>query len=167
MPAPRLARLSSAAFTRGALGCLWLVAWLPWSWQRLLAAAFGAFAFHIVRIRRHVVLVNLRVCFPELTESARRTLARRHYQSLALGILEVARCWWRRPAALPPCRVEGLEALEKARATGHGVLLVSGHFTTLEIAGRMLALRTPLCCLYRDPNNPVLADLLRKHRTAW
>ena len=64
MPAPRLARLSSAAFTRVALGCLWLVAWLPWSWQRGLAAAFGAFAFHVVRIRRHVVLVNLRVCFP-------------------------------------------------------------------------------------------------------
>ena len=167
MPAPRLARLSGAAFTRVALGCLWLVAWLPWSWQRGLAAAFGAFAFHVVRIRRHVVLVNLRVCFPELTESARHTLARRHFQSLALGILEVARCWWRHPAALPPSRIEGVEALEKALATGRGVLLVSGHFTTLEIAGRMLALRTPICCLYRDPNNPVLADLLRKHRTAW
>ena len=114
-----------------------------------------------------MVLVNLRVCFPELTEPARRTLARRHYQSFALGILEVARCWWRHPSALPPCRIEGLEALQHATASGRGVLLVSGHFTTLEIAGRMLALRTPLCCLYRDPNNPVLADLLRRHRTAW
>jgi KDO2-lipid IV(A) lauroyltransferase len=167
MPAPRFGQLASAAFTRVALGSLWLVARLPWSWQRGLAAAFGAFAFHCLPIRRHVTLVNLRVCFPELTEDARRTLGRRHYQSLALGILEVARSWWRRPADLPPYRVEGLEGLERVRATGRGVLLVSGHFTTLEIAGRMLSLRTPLSCLYRDPNNPVLAALFRRHRGLW
>jgi KDO2-lipid IV(A) lauroyltransferase len=53
------------------------------------------------------------------------------------------------------------------RAAGRGVLLVSGHFTTLEIAGRLLSLRTPLSCLYRDPNNPVLAALFRHHRGQW
>ena len=158
---------SRQAATWALLGVLWLVSRLPWVAQRGLAAVVGAGAFHLIRIRRHVTEVNLRVCFPELSAAARRRLARRHYQSLALGILEVARCWWRSPAALPPCRIEGVEALEKARASGRGVLLVSGHFTTLEIAGRMLALRTPLCCLYRNPNNPVLAGLLRKHRTAW
>jgi KDO2-lipid IV(A) lauroyltransferase len=167
MTAPRFGPLASAAFTRVALGSLWLVARLPWSWQRGIAAGFGAFAFHCVPIRRHVTLVNLRVCFPELTETARRTLARRHYQSLALGILEVGRSWWRRPADLPPCRVEGLAGLERVRAAGRGVLLVSGHFTTLEIAGRLLSLRTPLSCLYRDPNNPVLAALFRHHRGQW
>ncbi len=167
MTAPRFGPLASAAFTRVALGSLWLVARLPWSWQRGIAAGFGAFAFHCVPIRRHVTLVNLRVCFPELTETARRTLARRHYQSLALGILEVGRSWWRRPADLPPCRVEGLAGLERVRAAGRGVLLVSGHFTTLEIAGRLLSLRTPLSCLYRDPNNSVLAALFRHHRGQW
>jgi KDO2-lipid IV(A) lauroyltransferase len=164
---PRLGRSAGAVFTRAALGMLWLVAWLPWPWQRRLAAAAGAFAFHCVPIRRHVTLVNLRVCFPGLTETARRKLARRHYQSLALGVLEVARCWWRRPADLPACRIEGLEGLEQAKAAGRSVLLVSAHFTTLEIAGRLLSLRTPICCLYRDPNNPVLAALFRRHRGAW
>ena len=31
----------------------------------------------------------------------------------------------------------------------------------------MLSLQTPLCCLYRDPNNPVIAGLFRKHRSEW
>jgi KDO2-lipid IV(A) lauroyltransferase len=167
MPTPRFGQLTSAAFTRASLGLLWLVSRLPWPWQRLLAYAFGAFVFHFLPVRRHVTLVNLRVCFPELTEAARRKLARRHYQSLVLGVMEVTRCWWRRPEELPPCRVEGLDGLERARAGGRGVLLVSGHFTTLEIAGRMLSLRTPLCCLYRDPNNAVLAALFRRHRGSW
>jgi len=167
MPARSVLTALRRAATWTTLGLLWLVSRLPWGVQRLLADAFGAFAFHVVRIRRHVTMVNLRVCFPELTEAARRTLGRRHYQALAFGILEVARCWWRPPGDLPPARITGVEALERARASGRGVLLVSGHFTTLEIAGRILGLRTPLCCLYRDPNNAVLAAMLRRHRTAW
>lgn len=153
--------------TRVGLAALWLVSRLPWPVQRALAAALGWLAFHVLRIRREVVLTNLRLCFPELDEGARRRLARRHYQSLALGILEVARCWWRKPADLPPHRIEGLDLLKAAVAKGKGVLLVSGHFTTLEITGRMLSLAHPIACLYRDPNNTLLAALLRRHRTAW
>lgn len=153
--------------TRLGLAALWLVSRLPWSAQRALAGALGWVAFHLVRVRRDVVEANLRICFPELDDAGRRRLARRHYQSLALGILEVARCWWRDPAALPPHRIEGLELLRAAAAKGKGVLLVSGHFTTLEITGRMLTLAHPIACLYRDPNNPVLAAHLRAHRSAW
>ena len=149
------------------IGLLRLVSLLPWGLQRLLARALGALCFHLIPVRRHVTLVNLRLCFPGLTEAERRTLARRHYQSLALGILEVARSWWRAPAELPPHRIIGLEHLEAAKARGKGVLLVSGHFTTLEITGRMLSLATRLSCLYRDPNNAVLAESLRRHRGAW
>lgn len=153
--------------TRAGLATLWVVSRLPWPAQRAMADAIGWVAFALIRIRRKVVEANLRLCFPELGAPARRDLARRHYQSLALGILEVARCWWRGPEALPPHRIEGLDLLRAAAARGKGVLLVSGHFTTLEITGRMLSLRQPMACLYRDPNNPVLAAHLRRHRGAW
>jgi len=149
------------------LGCLRLVSLLPWGAQRLLARGLGALCFHALPVRRHVVLTNLRLCFPAMSEPARRALARRHYQSLTLGVLEVARCWWRKPEALPPHRIEGLELLREAAARGKGVLLVSGHFTTLEITGRMLTLQQTICCLYRDPNNAALAHLLRRHRSTW
>lgn len=165
-PAPRPADLRHL-HTRAGLAALWVVSRLPWSAQRALANMLGWLAFHVVRIRRKVVETNLRLCFPELGESARRALALRHYRSLALGILEVARCWWRKPADLPPHRIEGLDLLRAAAAKGKGVLLVSGHFTTLEITGRMLALAHPIACLYRDPNNALLAAHLRRHRTAW
>lgn len=167
MNQPASLRSPRHAHTWAGVGILWLVSRLPWGFQRFLAKAFGAFCYHVIPIRRHVVLVNLRICFPEWTEAERRRVARRHYQSLALGILEVARCWWRPTNQLPPHRVEGLEHLERAHAEKRPVLLVSGHFTTLEITGRMLSLRTPLSCLYRDPNNPVLAELFRRHRTDW
>jgi len=149
------------------VGLLWLVSRLPWSWQVRLAGLIGWLAFRVLRIRRKVVLANLRICFPEPGEAERVALAGRHYRSLALGILEVARCWWRPASDLPPHRIEGLEHLRAAQARGKGVILLSGHFTTLEITGRMLSLQAGICCLFRDPNNPALAGLLRRHRTAW
>lgn len=149
------------------LGVLWMVSLLPWRLQRLGARTLGAIVFYLLPIRRKVVLTNLRTCFPALSETERRVIARRHYQSLVLGIVEMARCWWRAPAALPPHRIEGLELLREAAGRGKGVLLVSGHFTTLEITGRMLTLATSISCLYRDPNNPVLANQMRRHRTGW
>jgi len=155
------------AFTRLGLLLLWMNSWLPWGMQRAAASGLGWMIFHFVPVRRHVVLVNLRTCFPDLSEPERRSLAIRHYQSLALGVMEVARCWWRPLPSLPNCRIEGLEALERVQRAGRPVILVSGHFTTLEIAGCMLSQRTALSCMYRDPNNPVIADLLRKHRTIW
>lgn len=155
------------AFTRLGLLALWVNSRLPWGWQRGSAAALGWLVFHFAPVRRHVVMVNLRTCFPELTKAERRSLAIRHYQSLALGVMEVADCWWRPLERLPRFTLEGLESLEEIRRSGRAVILVSGHFTTLEIAGRMLSTRTPLSCLYRDPNNPIIADLLRKHRTVW
>lgn len=153
--------------TWAGVGALWLVSRLPWSWQRGLAGAIGWLAFRVIRVRRSVVLANLRICFPELGERERADLAARHYRSLALGVLEVARCWWRDAADLPPHRIEGLEHLRAALARGKGVILLSGHFTTLEITGRMLSLQATICCLYRDPNNPAVAAMLRRHRAAW
>jgi len=153
--------------TWAGVGALWMLSRLPWSWQGRLAGLLGGLAFRVLRVRRGVVAANLRICFPELDEAARERLAARHYRSLALGVLEVARCWWRDPEDLPPHRIEGLGHLRAAQAAGKGVILLSGHFTTLEITGRMLTLQAGICCLYRDPNNPVVAGLLRRHRGAW
>lgn len=153
--------------TWAGIGALWLLSRLPWSWQARLAGLAGWLAFRALRVRRHVVLTNLRLCFPEMTEAERTALAARHYRSLALGVLEVARCWWRPASDLPPHRIEGLEHLREAQARGKGVILLSGHFTTLEITGRMLSLQVGICCLYRDPNNAAVGEMLRRHRSSW
>src|SRR5690606_37623630 len=52
--------------------------------------------------------------------------------------------------------LEGLEHLEAARANGRGAIIVSGHFTTLEICGRLLAERVPLAGMYRPHAQPAL-----------
>ena len=43
-------------------------------------------------------------------------------------------------------------------------MLLTAHFTTLEISGRFITHDMPVGCLYREPNNPVVALAMRRHR---
>lgn len=137
---------------------------LPWSVQRTIARVLGAFVYHVVPIRRHVTLVNLRLCFPGKSDAEIRALARLHYHSLALGLFETCAGWWTPVEKLPPHRVIGEEHLSRAIAGRKGVILLTAHFTTLELCARMMNERFELSVLYRDPNNPVLAAEMRAQR---
>lgn len=146
------------------LGFLWLADKLPWAEKRALARILGWIVFHVIGIRRRVVFTNLKLCFPEKSLREITALARAHYDSLALGLFEVCAGWWAKPADLPPHRVIGLEHLTAALAKGHGALLLTAHFTTLEIGGRLMSESHTMGGLYRDPNNPVVAHLMRDQR---
>jgi KDO2-lipid IV(A) lauroyltransferase len=146
------------------LGVFRGLALLPWSFQHLLAGMLGTLIYYLVPIRRRVVWVNLRLCFPEKSENEIRALARAHYRALAIGVFETCAAWWAVPQRLPRFRIAGAEHLERAIARGKGVILLTAHFTTLELCARMMASRFPLSVLYRDPNNPVVAAQMRVQR---
>jgi KDO2-lipid IV(A) lauroyltransferase len=137
---------------------------LPWSVQRALARVLGAVVYHLIPIRRHVVFVNLRLCFPEKSEAEIRSIARAHYHALALGLFETCCGWWAPANRLPVHRIIGREHLEEAAAAKKGVILLTAHFTTLELCARMMNEQFDLGCLYRDPNNRVLAGQMRIQR---
>ena len=146
------------------IGLMWFLDKLPWSFKRALASGLAWLVWYFFPVRRHIVLVNLQLCFPEKSEAERRALARAHYGSLALGLFEVCAGWWARTDELPPHRIVGLEHLHSALAKGRGALLLTAHFTTLEIGGRLMSESHRMGGLYRDPNNPVVAHLMRGQR---
>jgi len=61
-------------------------------------------------------------------------------------------------------KVEGRENLEAALARGQGVILLTAHFTTLEIGARILASVEPTSFLYRPTRNEALAWSLARCR---
>jgi KDO2-lipid IV(A) lauroyltransferase len=132
------------------VGAMVALARLPWPLQRGLGRLVGALLRKAMGSRRRVAARNLALCFPELDDAAREALLRRHFTALGIGLFEFARAWWGSAAPVRKgLRIEGLEHLEAARAEGRGVILVSGHFTTLEICGRLLCDRVPLAGMYR------------------
>ena len=93
------------------LGFFWLCArWLTWPERRRLARALAWFVFNVVRLRRHVVLVNLRLCFPEKSPAEIQTLAFAHFEALAFGLFETTAGWWEPLDQLPSSRPPGLES---------------------------------------------------------
>jgi KDO2-lipid IV(A) lauroyltransferase len=151
--------------TWGGLGLFWLCArFLTWPERRRVARVIAWIVFHVIRLRRHVVLVNLRLCFPEKTEAQIHALALAHFEALAYGLFETTAGWWEPLDQLPAHRIVGVEHLQRALAGGKGVVLLTAHFTTLEICGVYLTARIPVGCLYREPNNPIVAVPMRRHR---
>jgi KDO2-lipid IV(A) lauroyltransferase len=75
---------------------LWLLqalAKLPLSWLRAMGAALGHVLFYVVPSRRHVVLTNLRLCFPDWSEAKRRTVARESFVYFAQAWLDRGWLW--------------------------------------------------------------------------
>lgn len=118
--------------------------------------------------RRRVVARNLELCFPELDEARRHSLVKRHFRNLAESLAEVAVAW-QRPGRLDAAfgEIVGLENLEAARASGRGVMLLTGHSTCLEIGGRMLAEQVALKGIYRPLKNPVLEQFQNRGRLGY
>jgi KDO2-lipid IV(A) lauroyltransferase len=136
--------------------------------QRAIGHGLGAVAYRLAGSRRHAARVNLRLCFPELDDAARERLLRDTFRDFGIGLFEFARAWW---GEIAPMRrdvvIEGLEHLRELQAQGRGVLMVSGHFMTLEICGRLLCDHVPLAGMYRRYRDPVMEWAVKRGRLRY
>lgn len=76
-----------------ALSLLRAFAFLPYSWIVWTGDRLGWIAAHIPNDRKHVVLINLRLCFPDLSEVEIQELALAHWRLLGRSVLERSRIW--------------------------------------------------------------------------
>ena len=150
------------------VGLLMVLARLPWPLQRWLGHALGRLLRRMLRTRRLVAARNLALCLPELDDVARARLLAAHFDALGIGVFEFARAWF---GSIDPLRrgvtIAGLEHLEAARAGGRGVIIVSGHFTTLETCGRLLCDHVPLAGMYRPYRQPAMEWAVRRGRARY
>lgn len=118
--------------------------------------------------RRRIAERNIELCFPEHDRRERRRIVRRHFRLLAEMLAEGAIAW-SRPGTLDERfgTVEGLEHLERARAEGRGVLLLTGHATSLELGGRLLCERTATWGVYRPQRNRAIETFQNRGRLRY
>lgn len=150
------------------LGVLRLVAFLPFPVVLALGRLLGLGLRHLPTSFTRIARRNLELCLPELSSEEREALLREHFASLGVGLLEIPLAWWSSPARLARLvRVDGVEHLQAAVARGRGVILLTAHFTPMEMAGRALAAVTPVGFLYRPTRNAVLAYALSRYRCGF
>jgi KDO2-lipid IV(A) lauroyltransferase len=131
---------------------------MPYAAMLVFGRLLGKLARHLPLDYVHVARRNIDLCLPGLSAREREGLLDRHFASLGMGVCESAMCWWSSDERIRSLsQVEGCEHLDTAQRRGRGVILLTAHFTTIEIGARIMNCIRPICALYRPLKNPVLA----------
>ena len=133
-----------------------------------LGSGLGKILYGTFKKRRIISCINLELVFPELSPVKREELNRKHFVSLTQGFFEAANSWGGTEKSLKPLlQVEGETFFDSALDQGKGVILLSAHFTSLELGGRLLSIlkpATPLHVVYRPHQNPLIESIVTKVR---
>lgn len=148
------------------LGLLRLSCLLPYRVQLGIGKAIGRLAHRLLGERRAITRRNLELCFPELSHMERDALALAHFEALGMSIIELALGRWASDRKLlAMTRIEGVEHVRDALNSGRGVILLSAHFTPLEISGRVLSLNIPpFDAVFRRNRSDFMTEILRTGR---
>ena len=148
-------------------GLIWLLIHLPVSWLLALSKLLGKLLYHAAKRRRRIAEINIKLCFPDWDESQRQQLLRDHFSAMVMGLFEMGMAWWMSEKRLSKIMdVVGQEHLDAALAQGKGAILLSAHFTCLELSGRFysMSIPHPWSGMYRPHENPVIEHLFQRDR---
>ena len=148
------------------LGLLRLSCLLPLKWQIGIGKLIGRLAHRIVAERRAITRRNIELCFPELNIEQRNQLAREHFEALGASLMEMALSRWASDRKLTAITtVEGAEHIQQTLDAGFGVILLSAHFTALEISGRAFSLQSPpFDAVFRRFRSDFTTEILASNR---
>ena len=148
------------------IGFMWLVVKLPFGMQLAVGRKLGLLFRLFSGYRRTIVRTNISLCFPELSAQQQAQRVKRAYESLGMSLVETAFAYWASDQRFGKFgTLEGLEHIEAAHRQGKGVLLLSGHFCSLDFAGRLLSIHHPVCFTYQKLRNKLIDSAIKKRRT--
>lgn len=130
-----------------------------------MGAGIGFLGFLLARNRRHIVEVNISLCFPDLSRKEQARLVKDNFRSSGIGIVETANAWLGNVGKLKArYSIEGLENLRQALAGRQGVILLGLHLSTLDLSGAVLSSYIPFDVMYRRNKNPLFEAIMRRGR---
>ena len=151
---------------RFGLFIVWLLHFLPLPLLAWVGQGLGMLLYGFGRERRRVARINLRLCFPQMSERVREQLLRRHFRAFARSLLERGIVWWSSAARIQKVvRIEGIEHWNAVR--DKPVIWLAPHFVGLDMGGVRLTTEFPLVSMYSRQKNPVFNALLLHSRSRF
>ena len=115
---------------------LYLISWLPQKLQLALGKLLGRLVHKFMKRRRHIAEVNIKRCFPDMSDEDQKALVLKNMENTGIAMVETGMAWWwpqwRAKKALGS--LKGLEHFERVQQSGKGVLLLVPHVLHLEMA---------------------------------
>lgn len=151
---------------RSGVFILWLLHFLPFRVLVWIGTTLGSLLYLIAAERRRVGAINLKLCFPDLSDEARKKLLREHFKMFARGLIERTILWWSSAEYISSLiRVEGVEHFEAVKDKPS--ILLTPHFVGMDVGGQWIAQHTDTVCMYANQKNVYLTELLLKKRARF
>jgi KDO2-lipid IV(A) lauroyltransferase len=143
-----------------------IVAFLPLKLQKIIAKPIGFILKKLAKKKYRIATINIQKCFPKLSKQQQKKLTDEHFFDFAISLFEVANCFYKSPKSLQASyQINNLDLLKNHINNNENIILLVGHFTTMIIAGRILADNIHFADIYRPQNNK-LFDFEMKKRFA-
>jgi len=147
------------------LGLGQFIAWLPLRVQQMIGVVLGRLAYLLMKRRRKIAERNITLCFPLKSPLEQQQLVKNSFRSNGMGVIEALRSWYRDPETLRSTTdYRGHEHIKQALAKGKGVILLGGHYSTLDLAGGLTTLFFEADVLQRDHSNPLFNAFVTRSR---
>ncbi|MEE8343178.1 MAG: lysophospholipid acyltransferase family protein [Gammaproteobacteria bacterium] len=140
---------------------------LPLSVSHRLGSLLGWCLTVLPNRTRRTAWTNICLCLPTLSLRERRRVLSQSLVETGKTLMETGAMWlWDCERLLPlVSKVEGEDAVQQAFEQGQGVIFLTPHLGSWEIAGLYAAARYPMTILYRPPRLAGLDYLLRRARS--
>jgi len=147
---------------------LWfLVSQLPYGVLRWLGKILGRLSYTFAKRRRQIATINIRRCFPELSADEQEKLVQDTMEATAFALFETGIGWfWPRWRQRKLFEYGDLQQLRDYQQQKQGTILLTLHFTTLEMAGVGFGLAFDNIAMSYRPHNNAVYDFLQSRGRA-
>ena len=139
--------------TRFGILIMWLLHFLPLPVLAWFGNGLGLLLCALAAERRKVATINLRLCFPGMSEAERAHLVRQCFMAFGRSFIERGILWWSSGERIKNLvRVNGLENFQAVESGP--VILLAPHFVALDVGGSWLAQYGNMFSVYSNQKNP-------------
>lgn len=152
--------------TRLGIFVFWLIHFFPFRLIVAIGNGVGFLLYFLAKERRNVGDVNLKLCFPDMSDEARKKRLRDHFKMFGRGLFERSILWWSSAKRISSLiRVEGVEHFEAIK--DKPAILLTPHFVGMDAGGQWVAQHTDTVSMYSNQKNLYLTELLLKKRARF
>jgi len=140
---------------------------LPYQWQLRIGGFLGKATYPLIKRRRQITQINLKICFPDKSESEREAIGIKSFEGMGKAIVEMGIAWFMSDRRFKkiPIHIERTE-FTKLCNENKSILACGGHFTSMEIIGRRIGSTFPgkFHLVYQPHKNPLMEYIQTKYR---
>ncbi|MDR3398377.1 MAG: lipid A biosynthesis lauroyl acyltransferase [Pandoraea sp.] len=136
---------------------------LPYSFVARLGMVIGTVLYALPSRRKHIVLVNLRLCFPDKTSLEHQQLARTHFRHVVRSYLERGIQWFGSAQSIQNI-VQLDSKIDLDDPAAPPTIFMGFHFVGIEVGCMLYSTHLPVASLYTRMSSTALCDLAKRQR---